>query len=196
MSTEPHFCPVMGRRAHVPGVLYPDLLVPFREVLLEGEAPLHLYDTAGPEARGAQPRAAWLAAREDLTVVDGVASARPGSRITQRALARAGVVTPEMEFVAIRESLGCGDTVITPEFVRDEVARGAAIIPANPNHPELEPMVIGRAFRVKVNANIGTSGVASDPAQEVDKMLDAVTWGADTVMDLSTGADIPKTRAA
>ncbi len=82
-----------------------------------------------------------------------------------------------MEFVAIRESLGRDDGAITPEFVRDEVARGAAIIPANVNHPELEPMAIGRAFWVKVNANIGTSGTTSDREQEVAKMIDAVRWG-------------------
>jgi phosphomethylpyrimidine synthase len=91
-----------------------------------------------------------------------------------------------MEFAAIRESLGA-DEAVSPEFVRAEVARGAAIIPANLNHPELEPMVIGRNFRVKVNANIGASGTVSDTAAEVAKKSDPVAWGADTVKDLSTG---------
>ncbi len=181
MSTDSVVCPVAAcRRGHLRGTLFPEVAVPFREVTPEGEASLRLYDTAGG---GAAPRP-WLAAGK-------------GEPRTQLARARAGEITPEMEFVAIRESLGCPEGEgVTPEFVRAEVARGAAIIPANRNHPELEPMAIGRAFRVKVNANIGTSGVASDPAREVEKMRDAVAWGADTVMDLSTGAEIMTTREA
>jgi len=101
--------------------------------------------------------------------------------------ARRGIVTPEMEFVAIREG-------VDPEFVRQEVARGRAIIPANINHPELEPMIIGRNFLVKVNANIGNSAVTSSVAEEVEKMVWAIHWGADTVMDLSTGKYIHTTR--
>ena len=128
--------------------------------------------------------------------------------VTQLAYARAGVITPEMEYVAIRENRDVAESqtprgrsfgasipdVVTPEFVRDEVARGRAIIPANVNHPESEPMIIGRNFLVKINANIGNSAVTSSVAEEVDKMVWAIRWGADTVMDLSTGADIHDTR--
>jgi phosphomethylpyrimidine synthase len=138
--------------------------------------------------------------------------ARPGRRVTQMHHARRGEITPEMEFAALRESQradGLADLArqhpgqafgaalreqITPEFVRDEVARGRAIIPANVNHPELEPMVIGRNFLVKINANLGNSAVTSSIAEEVDKMVWATRWGADTVMDLSTGREIHETR--
>ncbi|SDO75313.1 hydroxymethylpyrimidine synthase [Lutimaribacter pacificus] len=134
-----------------------------------------------------------------------------GRAVTQIAYARAGIVTPEMEFVAIRENLGRkaakealardGESFgaeipdfITPEFVRDEVAKGRAIIPANINHPEAEPMAIGRNFLVKINANIGNSAVTSSMAEEVEKMVWATRWGADTVMDLSTGRNIHNIR--
>ena len=147
--------------------------------------------------------------------------AKPGMNVTQMHYARRGIITPEMEFIAIRENLrreeflksltkeqrellarqhrgnGFGarmPEVITPEFVRDEVARGRAIIPANVNHPETEPMIIGRNFLVKVNANIGNSAVTSSIGEEVDKMTWAIRWGADTVMDLSTGKHIHETR--
>jgi phosphomethylpyrimidine synthase len=113
--------------------------------------------------------------------------ARAGGCVTQMHYARRGLITPEMEFVALRERC-------TPEFVRDEVARGRAIIPANVNHPESEPMIIGRNFLVKVNANIGNSAVASSIEEEVEKMVWATRWGADTVMDLSTGRNIHTTR--
>ncbi|HEX5478894.1 MAG TPA: phosphomethylpyrimidine synthase ThiC [Dehalococcoidia bacterium] len=113
--------------------------------------------------------------------------AKGGARVTQMHYARRGIVTPEMEFIAIRE--GCA-----PEFVRDEVAAGRAIIPSNVNHPESEPMIIGRNFLVKVNANIGNSAVASSIDEEVEKMTWATRWGADTVMDLSTGKNIHTTR--
>ena len=134
-----------------------------------------------------------------------------GRAVTQFEYARAGIVTPEMEYVAIRENLGraaaragqprdgesFGAAIpdhVTPEFVRDEIARGRAIIPANINHPELEPMIIGRNFLVKINANIGNSAVTSSMAEEVDKMVWAIRWGADTVMDLSTGRNIHNIR--
>ncbi len=113
--------------------------------------------------------------------------ALPGRTVTQLAYAKAGTVTPEVEFVALREGLD-------PEFVRAEVARGRAVIPANVNHPEIEPMAIGRGFLVKINANIGNSAVASSIEEEVDKMTWATRWGADTVMDLSTGRNIHTTR--
>jgi phosphomethylpyrimidine synthase len=176
-------------------------------------------------------RAAWVAARGDTEsyagrrvqpVDDGHAGAghaapefavralplraRRGAAVTQLAYARAGIITPEMEFVAVRENLGrapgaraapdgnsWGAAIplhVTPEFVRAEVAAGRAIIPANVNHPESEPMIIGRNFLVKINANIGNSAVTSSTAEEVDKMVWAIRWGADTVMDLSTGRNI------
>ncbi len=141
--------------------------------------------------------------------------ARTGSNVTQLGHARRGIITPEMEFVALRENLYLEQAreqgllqrqhrgrsfgaemplEVTPEFVRQEVARGRAIIPANINHPELEPMVIGRNFLIKVNANIGNSAVTSSIAEEVDKLVWAIRWGADTVMDLSTGKHIHETR--
>jgi phosphomethylpyrimidine synthase len=153
-----------------------------------------------------------------------VLRAKPGARVSQLAYARRGLVTPEMEFIAIRENMklqraadlmeltaqgprnslwrqhpgmGLGAAIpreITPEFVRDEVARGRAIIPANINHPELEPMVIGRNFLVKINTNIGNSAVASSIDEEVEKMRWSVKWGGDTLMDLSTGRNIHQTR--
>ncbi|MGO9611067.1 MAG: phosphomethylpyrimidine synthase ThiC, partial [Verrucomicrobiia bacterium] len=113
--------------------------------------------------------------------------AKPGKIVTQLHYARQGIVTPEMEFIAIREGLDA-------EFVRSEVARGRAIVPANINHPESEPMIIGRNFLVKINANIGNSAVASSIEEEVEKMRWATKWGADTVMDLSTGKNIHETR--
>jgi len=123
--------------------------------------------------------------------------AKAGKNVTQMHYAKQGIVTPEMEFIAIRENLGreaSGRQPITPEFVRDEVARGRAVIPANINHPESEPMIIGRNFLVKINANIGNSAVASSIEEEVEKMAWAIRWGSDTVMDLSTGANIHETR--
>ena len=139
-----------------------------------------------------------------------VLRAKPGMNVSQMHYARRGIITPEMEYVATRENLGremlkeytrdgesFGAAIpdyVTPEFVRDEVARGRAIIPSNINHPETEPMAIGRNFLVKINANIGNSAVASDVAQEVDKLVWSIRWGADTVMDLSTGRNIHDTR--
>jgi len=140
--------------------------------------------------------------------------AKPGANVTQMHYARRGIITPEMEFIAIRENQrlelyrdtplfrrhpgrGFGASLpeqITPEFVRDEVARGRAIIPANINHPESEPMIIGRNFLVKINANMGNSAVSSSIEEEVEKMVWATRWGADTIMDLSTGKNIHETR--
>ncbi|WP_409419931.1 phosphomethylpyrimidine synthase ThiC [Pseudaeromonas sp. ZJS20] len=120
----------------------------------------------------------------------GVAGQRP----TQLAYARAGIITPEMEFIALRESQGLAAGGISAEFVRAEVAAGRAIIPANVNHPEAEPMIIGRNFLVKINANIGNSSVTSSIEEEVEKLVWATRWGADTVMDLSTGRHIHETR--
>ncbi|PJG47990.1 phosphomethylpyrimidine synthase ThiC [Sphingobium sp. LB126] len=136
--------------------------------------------------------------------------AKAGANVSQMHYARRGIITPEMEYVAERENLGRARLAeyvrdghdwgaeipdyVTPEFVRDEVARGRAIIPSNINHPESEPMAIGRNFLVKINANIGNSAVASDVASEVDKLVWSIRWGADTVMDLSTGRNIHDTR--
>ncbi|HEY1881089.1 MAG TPA: phosphomethylpyrimidine synthase ThiC [Caulobacteraceae bacterium] len=182
-----------------------------------------------------RPREAWVRARGDVEEIDPrevlpvdngnargkhlapvfhsdrrVLRARAGRAVTQLEYARSGVVTPEMEYVSIRENLRRteGDPflrdgeafgaeipdLVTPEFVRDEVARGRAIIPANINHGELEPMAIGRNFLVKINANIGNSAVLSSVADEVDKMVWAIRWGADTIMDLSTGRNIHNIR--
>ena len=114
------------------------------------------------------------------------------------AYAKAGIITPEMEYVAIRENMKCReagiDSYITPEFVRDEIAHGRAVLPANINHPESEPMIIGRNFLVKINANIGNSATTSSIDEEVDKAVWSCKWGGDTVMDLSTGANIHETR--
>ena len=208
--------------------------------------PLVVYDTSGPytdpEAkldlrRGLQPlRAELIKARGDTEEIRGhyvqkasngterfpdasrrpVLRARPGRNVSQMHYAKKGVVTPEMEYIAIRENIGretaahngngAGHSkggnsfgasipkIVTPEFVRDEVARGRAIIPANVNHPESEPMIIGRNFLVKINANIGNSAVASSVEEEVEKMIWATRWGSDTVMDLSTGDNIHETR--
>ena len=156
----------------------------------------------GPDRSGGVPPFPGVARR--------VLRAKPGANLSQMHYARRGIITPEMEYVAERENLGrarlaeyaregqgWGAAIpdyVTPEFVRDEVARGRAIIPSNVNHPEAEPMAIGRNFLVKINANIGNSAVASDVASEVDKMVWAIRWGADTVMDLSTGRNIHDTR--
>jgi phosphomethylpyrimidine synthase len=187
--------------------------VPMREIALSGgEPPLRVYDTSGPQGcdvREGLPalRREWILARGDvedgrrslprdpswLAAMPAALAAKAGralrgrGAVTQLHYARTGVATPEMEFIAIREGFD-------PEFVRSEVARGRAIIPANVNHPELEPMIIGRNFLVKINANIGNSVVSSSIDEEVEKLRWATLWGADTVMDLSTGRDIHATR--
>jgi len=185
--------------------------VPVREIRLGGgEAPVRVYDTSGDTGRSVREglprlREAWIRARGGVTEVEP--SYRPiagysdtqipatlqrkvlrgTGNVSQMHYARQGVVTPEMEFIAIRES-------VAPEFVRSEVARGRAIIPANINHPESEPMIIGRNFLVKINANIGNSAVSSSIEDEVEKLQWSTKWGADTVMDLSTGKNIHETR--
>jgi phosphomethylpyrimidine synthase len=207
-----------SRKVYVPGPQ--GTRVPFREIPLhptrglrgelELNPPPRVYDTSGPYtdpdadldlSRGLpELRRPWILARGEHDETDPRRSGHPDLALTRprRALrsrgnatqmhwARKGVVTPEMEFVAIREN-------IDPEFVRSEVARGRAIIPANVNHPESEPMAIGRNFLVKINANIGNSAVTSSIEEEVEKMTWAIRWGADTVMDLSTGKNIHETR--
>ncbi len=170
--------------------------VPMREITLSGgEPPLRVYDTSGPQgvdvrAGLAKLRREWVLGRGDVEPVDGASGplrARSGRTVTQMHYARRGEITPEMEFIALREGMDA-------EFVRSEVARGRAIIPANINHLELEPMIIGRNFKVKINANIGNSAVTSTIEEEVEKLRWATLWGADTVMDLSTGRDIHETR--
>src|SRR6266511_4065607 len=194
--------------------------VPFREIALSptkgmrGETelnpPFRVYDTSGPytdpdvaiDLHQGLPelRRPWIRARGDYESSEPVRRNRPDLELqrprrvlrargnaTQMHFARKGIVTPEMEFIAIREN-------VAPEFVRSEVARGRAIIPANINHPESEPMAIGRNFLVNINANIGNSAVTSSIEEEVEKMTWAIRWGADTVMDLSTGKNIHETR--
>ena len=200
-----------------------DLRVPFREIALGGgasassseavgqENTFRVYDTSGPytdeaakiDVKRGLPhlRAPWIEARR-------------GGPVTQLELARAGIITKEMAYIAHRENIGrqrqdaeaearladgmsfgaALPAFVTPEFVRAEVARGRAIIPANINHPESEPMIIGRNFLTKINANIGNSAVTSSVEEEVEKMVWAIRWGADTVMDLSTGKNIHLTR--
>jgi phosphomethylpyrimidine synthase len=160
------------------------LAVPVRRIHLSGgEKPFDVYDTSGPQNIDPHVglpklRKPWIEAR----MRDGDSGNR-----SQMHYARRGIITPEMKFVAIREA-------VAPDFVRDEIARGRAILPANINHPETEPMIIGRNFLVKINANIGNSAVSSTIGEEVDKLRWAVKWGADTVMDLSTGDNIHETR--
>ncbi|MCY8451313.1 phosphomethylpyrimidine synthase ThiC [Bacillus spizizenii] len=188
----------------------------------EENAPVRVYDTSGPYTdpdvtiniqEGLKPlRQKWITERNDVEEYKGRTikpedngykkaspnisypelkrkplRAKAGQNVTQMHYAKKGIITPEMEFIAIREH-------VSPEFVRDEVASGRAIIPSNINHPESEPMIIGRNFHVKINANIGNSAVTSSIEEEVEKMTWAIRWGADTMMDLSTGKDIHTTR--
>jgi phosphomethylpyrimidine synthase len=245
--------PIIGsQKIYSAPVGHPDILVPFREVLLHPSAkepPLQLYDTSGPytesgvqidlDAGLSQPRANWLAGRDftgstgrivtaadnGFTPVDKLVPLCPaphqifvgqhGNPVTQYEFAKAGIITEEMIYVAHRENLGRHQAhaqasrfradgedfgaeipeFVTPEFVRSEIAAGRAIIPANINHPELEPVIIGRNFLVKINANIGNSAVTSGAAEEVEKLVWAIRWGADTVMDLSTGRNIHNIRS-
>lgn len=243
-----------SKRIYVNGKIYPFIRVPMREIelcptrlpdgTLEQNEPVRVYDCTGPwgdpDFHGSiseglpQFRLKWIKDRDDVEEYDGLISkwrgyrplrAKAGKRVTQMHYAKKGIITPEMEFVAIRESLGLGEKLkslaarrenldrnslwfqhrgnsfgakipdeITPEFVMREVAAGRAIIPANINHPEAEPMIIGRNFLVKINANIGNSPIVSSVEEEVEKMLWAIKWGADTVMDLSTGKNIREVR--
>ncbi|MBV8081540.1 MAG: phosphomethylpyrimidine synthase ThiC [Candidatus Eremiobacteraeota bacterium] len=196
--------------------------VPMRQIHLTDGSDIRVYDTSGLhtdpgvaiDVRTGLPRLRepWIAQRGDTLALDRSTSeyrrmreadpgleairfehgarprrAKPGANVTQMHYARRGDITPEMEFIALREG-------VAPQFVRDEVARGRAIIPANVNHPESEPMIIGRGFLVKINANIGNSAISSSIEEEVEKMTWATRWGADTVMDLSTGKNIHETR--
>lgn len=194
-----------SEKVYLHGKIYPDIRVGVRRINLtptikmekgkrveKPNEPLLVYDTSGPysdpeidiDLRRGIPRMrdSWIAGREG----------------TQMFYAKQGIVTPEMEYVAIRETMDCKqrgiDTYITPEFVRQEVAAGRAVIPANRRHPESEPMIIGPRFRVKINTNIGNSANNSNIEEEVEKAVWSCKWGGDTIMDLSTGADIHDTR--
>ena len=165
-----------------------ELGVPVRVIELSGgEPPLEVYDTSGPE--GCDPRVGLPRKRQAWVERRMGSPGAPPANVSQLHYARRGIITEEMRFVAEREG-------VTPEFVRSEIARGRAIIPANIKHTELEPMIIGRNFLVKINANIGNSAIGSSIEEEVDKLRWAVRWGSDTVMDLSTGQDIHATREA
>lgn len=231
-----------SKKVYTAGNLFPDIKVPEREVSLTNGSSIVLYDTSGPYTdpdvdidlqRGLFPlRLAWIMARNDTEEVANpsltyeprrhqVRRAKGNQNVSQLHYAKKGIITPEMEYIAIRENIhreqlkaansdptlkkrnerlrgnGMGadlPDLITPEFVRDEIARGRAIIPANINHPEIEPMIIGRRFLVKINANIGNSALGSSIAEEVEKLVWAIRWGSDTVMDLSTGKNIHATR--
>ena len=275
-----------SKRVYVPGRIFPELRVAMREIELEDSifpdgtteknAPIRVYDCSGPWGDSAQScnvkegiprlREEWIAGRRDVQrAADGSLEAVSlQAPPTQRAYAQRGIITPEMEYVAIRENLGREEAYktifdrypseksrpeeaqvlldelgtgmprpseleaqegfthrslcrradlhyqhptefaqrtgthmpafFTPEFVRDEIAAGRALIPLNINHPEAEPMIIGRRFLCKINANIGNSAISSGIEEEVEKLRWAIHWGADTVMDLSTGADIHRTR--
>jgi hypothetical protein len=194
-----------SEKVYLHGKIYPDIRVGVRRINLtptikmekgkrveKPNEPLLVYDTSGPysdpeidiDLRRGIPRMreSWIEGREG----------------TQMFYAKQGIVTPEMEYVAIRETMDCKqrgiDTYITPEFVRQEVAVGRAVIPANRRHPESEPMIIGPRFRVKINTNIGNSANNSNIEEEVEKAVWSCKWGGDTIMDLSTGADIHDTR--
>ncbi|GAC1424478.1 MAG: phosphomethylpyrimidine synthase ThiC [Candidatus Velthaea sp.] len=210
-----------SRKVYVEGS-QPSIRVPQRAITLTNGETHTVYDTSGPFTdpsveldvrRGIDPiRRSWIEGRADTVELEKPSSiyriaresmheldalrfvtnrkarvAKRGANVSQMHYARRGEITPEMEFIAIREN-------VKPEFVRDEVARGRAVIPLNVNHPEAEPMIIGRNFLVKINANIGNSAIGSSIEEEVEKMAWATRWGADTVMDLSTGKNIHETR--
>lgn len=235
--------PLSGsRKSYLSGQKHPEIRVPIREIVLSNDTVVPVYDTSGvytdsevaidittglPALRASwieqrndtQPHPAWQtpSSTQSEKLLRHPRRALPGKTVTQLHYARQGIITPEMEYIAIRENQrretlnaystdqeresrlqgngfgACLPAVITPEFVRDEVARGRAIIPCNINHPELEPMIIGRNFLVKINANIGTSAVTSSIKEEVEKLIWAIRWGADTIMDLSTGKNISAT---
>ncbi len=195
--------------------------------ITEKNDPIYVYDTTGPYTDGNHNidvfkgldkiRQDWINDRDDtreysrqhispifkeskkkksISVI--TRESKNNKNVSQMHYAKLGIITPEMEFVSIRENTFINnvksESKITPEFVRKEIAEGRAVIPSNINHPELEPMIIGKKFLTKVNANIGNSPVKSDIDEELDKLLWAVRWGADTVMDLSTGKDLYETR--
>ena len=200
-----------SEKAYMPGTIHPDVRVGMRRVTqlptvtvkdetrIETLNPsVYIYDTSGPYGDDSTQidlnkglpklREAWIKARSE---------GKEGN-VCQMYYAKKGIITPEMEYVAIRENMNCRemgiDTHITPEFVCREVAQGRAVIPANIRHPEAEPMIIGKNFLTKINANIGNSATTSSIDEEVEKAIWSIKWGADTIMDLSTGANIHETR--
>lgn len=195
-------------KVYIKGKIFPLLKVAMRKInltptvdIIEGKSiitpnpPVYVYDTSGPysdpdikiDLKKGLPklRKEWIEKRND-------------SINTQMYYAKRGIITPEMEYVAIRENMNCEDlgikTHITPQFVCEEIANGRAVIPANINHPESEPMIIGRNFLVKINTNIGNSATSSGIDEEVEKAVWSCKWGGDTIMDLSTGDNIHETR--
>ncbi|MBO7312690.1 MAG: phosphomethylpyrimidine synthase ThiC, partial [Alistipes sp.] len=200
-----------SEKVYMEGAIHPDIRVAMRRVrqmptvtIRDGERveepnpAIYIYDTSGAYGdpnididleRGLPHlRETWIKERQK----------RDAGNICQMYYAKQGIITPEMEYVAIRENMNCKElgieTHITPEFVRKEVAEGRAVIPANINHPEAEPMIIGRNFLTKINANIGNSATTSSIEEEVEKAIWSCKWGADTIMDLSTGPNIHETR--
>ena len=200
-----------SERVYIGGTIHPSVRVSMRRVnqmptisIVDGERveranpSIYIYDTSGAygdpnvdiDLEHGLPhlRAEWIQERKE----------RDEANQTQMYYAKRGTITPEMEYVAIRENMNCQElgieTHITPEFVRQEVAEGRAVIPANINHPEAEPMIIGRSFLTKINANIGNSATTSSIDEEVEKAIWSCKWGADTIMDLSTGPNIHETR--
>lgn len=197
-----------SEKVYIKGKIFPQLKVAMRKInltptveIIEGKSiitpnpPVYVYDTSGPYSdpdikidlkKGlSKLRKEWIEKRND-------------SINTQMYYAKRGIITPEMEYVAIRENMNCEDlgikTHITPQFVCEEIANGRAVIPANINHPESEPMIIGRNFLVKINTNIGNSATSSGIDEEVEKAVWSCKWGGDTIMDLSTGDNIHETR--
>ena len=191
-----------SEKVYIKGKIFPQLKVAMRKInltptvdIIEGKSiimpnpPVYVYDTSGPysdpdikiDLKKGLPklRKEWIEKRND-------------SINTQMYYAKRGIITPEMEYVAIRENMNCEDlgikTHITPQFVCEEIANGRAVIPANINHPESEPMIIGRNFLVKINTNIGNSATSSGIDEEVEKAVWSCKWGGDTIMDLSTSA--------
>ena len=200
-----------SEKVYMQGTIYPDVRVGMRlvrqmpTVVMKGEErietlnpSIYIYDTSGPysdenvsidlEKGLPRLREAWIRERAE----------KDADNIGQMYYAKKGIITPEMEYVAIRENMNCKElgieSHITPEFVRREVAEGRAVIPANVNHPESEPMIIGRNFLVKINTNIGNSATTSSIEEEVEKAVWSCKWGGDTLMDLSTGNNIHETR--
>ncbi|OED35054.1 phosphomethylpyrimidine synthase ThiC [PVC group bacterium (ex Bugula neritina AB1)] len=211
-----------SKKVYISGEGSEKLNVPMREITHSKDKVIRIYDSSGPYTDPTKTlniqkgidriRRSWILDREDVDQLENFTSdyqqqrlhnqslktqrfpiknlpikAKKGHNVTQLHYARKGLITPEMKYVAIRENC-------SPEFVRDEIASGRAIIPSNINHPEVEPMIIGRNFLVKVNSNIGNSAISSDISEEVEKMTWSAFWGADTIMDLSTGKNIHETR--
>lgn len=210
-------CYPKSEKTYLNGILYPELRVAMRKVHLHKDQPdVYIYDTSGAYTDAASNidlnkglprlRENHIKNNPDIELIHKNKNtykhksyrACSGKKITQRYYAEQGTITPEMEYVALRENINADakgiKSHITPAYVRDEIAAGRAVIPANINHPEAEPMIIGKNFLVKINTNIGNSATTSSIEEEVDKAVWSCYWGGDTLMDLSTGNDIHKTR--